>query len=117
MSGMSPDKLVRLKDSAANLRDCHFQWMIDAALDHFQEGIKEAEGEIVRHERFLDELFYDYRTLNGTRKEKIERANQKLTEYRQIVRFLRALSDISHLWSAQSFAQQVSVMFKNKKNV
>lgn len=101
-----------LKLAASKLRDCHFQWIVDAALDHFNAEIQKCEVEIVRHEHFAEEPFFDYRTLDETRAEKIVQSRQRLCEYRNIVSFLRVLSQISLNMSAQKFAWEVASTFR-----
>jgi hypothetical protein len=109
------DKFGNLKSIAAKLQDHHFQWIVNAALDHFQNSVKDTENEILRHEHFAKEVFFDYRTLNDTRAEKVERARRDLEEKRNIVAFLRALSEVLSDFSSERFAQEVVVMFKNKR--
>lgn len=54
-------ELQAVREAAARLEDKHFEWMIDALLEHFSAERERAHAKILRLERFPDaERFHRY---------------------------------------------------------
>jgi hypothetical protein len=94
----------------------HMIWIIDAAGEHFDARVKEAEADIARHERFISEPLVTSR-LGGTsdRVELIERQREYLRQYRDIVVVLRAWRMMATDVEAKKFADQFAEYVKDSK--
>lgn len=107
--------IAKVHNAASYLENKHFDWIVNAALDHFNKEIKDLELSIIRHQIFKDEVYYAYQTLDTTREEEIERAHHFIEEYGKVVNFLRALSNLLRDHSARQFAREILQWKKTTK--
>jgi len=102
------EKMAAVQAAAAKLRDNHLAWIVNAASEHFADSIAEAEREIARHERFIDEPYLGrFASDRKTRQERIDDKKESIEQYRAILRFLHACDDMISLASAEKFAQEL----------
>ncbi len=102
------DKMAAVQAAASGLRDNHLAWIVNAAAEHFADSIGEAEREIARHERFIEEPYLGrFASDKKTRQERIDDKKASIEQYRAILRFLHACDDMISLASAETFAQEL----------
>ncbi len=103
------EKMAAVQAAASGLRDNHhLAWIVNAAAEHFADSIGEAEREIARHERFIEEPYLGrFASDKKTRQERIDDKKASIEQYRAILRFLHACDDMISLASAETFAQEL----------
>jgi hypothetical protein len=103
----SAEALAAARAAAVPLQDRHYQWIVDAALRHFDDAIAKSEREVVRHERFRDEAPRGWSTFDESRDERIAALREALVEHRKILAFLQVLSRAVTIASAEGFADDL----------
>jgi hypothetical protein len=83
----------------------HFQWIFDAAIEHFAEKIRSCELSLVRHRAFLDAPACERFHGSKSRDELIEHENRYLQQYRAIHAFCCQARDRCVQGEAKQFAE------------
>lgn len=109
------EKMAAVASAARDLQSNHFTWIIDAAADEFRDRLRKAEHDIVRHAFFADrpedndlENAFEKRTRHEVR----ARLEETRTTYRNILKFLRALQDMSSQAESEEWAEGMRDFWK-----